>query len=45
MFEKYIEILVDMVSDSECGKFELTERALTSQQPFRDDVLRLIEKA
>lgn len=42
LFGKYISVLQDMLSQSESARYELKERALTSQQPFRDEVLRLL---
>ena len=40
LFEKYMAILKDMLSKSESAVYEMKERALTSQQPFRNDVLK-----
>lgn len=40
LFGKYMAVLQDMLSQSESARYELKERALTSQQPFRDKVLK-----
>lgn len=42
IFNKYLEIIVDMVRDSESGKFDLIDRSISSSQPFRDEVLRIL---
>jgi len=42
MFGKYMSVLQDMLEQSESAKYELKERALTRQQPFRDDVLKFL---
>jgi len=43
LFQKYMDILKDMLSQSQSAVYELKERALTSQQPFRDNVLKALE--
>jgi len=40
LFEHYMEILKDMLSKSDSAVYEMKERALTSQQPFRNEVLK-----
>ena len=42
LFKSFVGILNDMLSNSESAAYELKERALTSKQPFRDDVLRAL---
>lgn len=43
LFSKYMAVLQDMLNQSESAGYELKERALTSQQPFRNDVLRALD--
>lgn len=40
LFRNYMEVLKDMLNQSESAKYELKNRALTDQQPFRDVVLQ-----
>ena len=42
LFDNYMNILKDMLSKSESAVYEMKERALTSQQPFRNDVLKAL---
>jgi len=42
LFYSYMDIFKDMLSRSESAVFEMKERALTSKQPFRDDVLKAL---
>jgi hypothetical protein len=39
MFESYINVLRDMLSFSESGKYEFLERALTSKTEYREKIL------
>jgi len=39
LFSEYISVLKDMI---ESAKYEFTNRALTTQQPFRNDVLKAL---
>jgi len=43
VFRKYMGILKDMINQSESAKYELENRALTSKQPFRDEVLKSLD--
>ncbi len=43
LFNKYMSSLKDMLSKSESAIYEMKERALTSQQPFRRDVLKALD--
>lgn len=43
LFNKYMAVLRDMLSFSESAKYELKERALTGGQPFRGEVLKILE--
>lgn len=42
LFQKYVDVLADMLNQSESAVYELKERALTSEQPFRQEVLRAL---
>ncbi len=42
LFGKYVAVLQDMLNQSESARHELKERALTSQQPFRGEVLKTL---
>lgn len=42
LFGKYMTILKDIISQSESARYEFQERVLTSQQPFRDEVLKML---
>jgi len=42
LFDFYVKILKDMLSKSESAVYEMKERALASQQPFRNDVLKAL---
>ena len=42
LLNKHMAVLRDMLNQSESAKYELKERALTSQQPFRDEVLKIL---
>lgn len=41
-FQHYMAVLQDMLANSESAVYELKERALTSRQPFRNEVLKAI---
>lgn len=41
-FNHYMKVLKDMLSKSESAVYEMKERALTSQQPFRNVVLKAL---
>lgn len=43
LFNHYMKVLKDMLSKSESAVYEMKERALTSQQPFRNDVLKTLK--
>ena len=42
LFGKYMDVLQDMLSQSESARYELKNRALTNQQPFRSEVLKVL---
>ena len=39
LLEKYCDVLKDMIKDSESGKYEFLERALTNKKDIRDKIL------
>lgn len=43
LFNHYMRILRDMLDKSESAVYELKERALTSKQPFRNEVLKALD--
>lgn len=43
LFNKYIDILRDMLDKSESAVYEMKNRALTRKQPFRKDVLKALK--
>lgn len=43
-FNKYLEVVADMVKDSEAGRFDLIDRSISSSQPFRDETMRMLNE-
>jgi hypothetical protein len=42
IFESYMKVLSDMLEKSESAIYEMKERAITHQQPFRDEVVKAL---
>lgn len=42
LFDKYMSVLKDMLDESESAVYEMKNRAITKQQPFRNDVLEAL---